>query len=188
MDELNWATDWRLITVTRFSFSFKSPCMSPACDIQVQGACFAFGDDEPQWELSSEQELWLKMNWYCDPPSPSGYHISPDTLNIIIKRYNKRGSIYFDDYVACCVKLQAHTGNDATQVHWNASIPPFSLCFFLLTRCLFPFPVTANFKRKDIMNQGSATFKYDEVSPFLFVLFLKFKTFAAIASSKAKPR
>ncbi|KAM6893948.1 grancalcin-like [Xenentodon cancila] len=38
-----------------------------------------------------------------------GYRMSPQTLNAIIKRYNKGGRIYFDDYVACCVRLQALT-------------------------------------------------------------------------------
>ncbi|KAK5602491.1 hypothetical protein CRENBAI_010354 [Crenichthys baileyi] len=40
-----------------------------------------------------------------------GYHISPQALNAIIKRYNKGGRIYFDDYVACCVKLRTLTDN-----------------------------------------------------------------------------
>ncbi len=42
--------------------------------------------------------------------SVSGYRVSPQTLNAIIKRYNKRGRIFFDDYVACCVRLRALTG------------------------------------------------------------------------------
>ncbi|XP_019747042.1 grancalcin isoform X1 [Hippocampus comes] len=41
--------------------------------------------------------------------SMAGYRISPQALNAIIKRYNKGGRIYFDDYVACCVKLRALT-------------------------------------------------------------------------------
>ncbi|XP_045909557.1 grancalcin [Micropterus dolomieu] len=40
-----------------------------------------------------------------------GYRVSPQTLNAIIKRYNKGGRIFFDDYVACCVKLRALTEN-----------------------------------------------------------------------------
>lgn len=39
-----------------------------------------------------------------------GYRVSPPALNAIIKRYNRGGRIYFDDYVACCVKLRALTG------------------------------------------------------------------------------
>ncbi|XP_028283383.1 grancalcin-like [Parambassis ranga] len=38
-----------------------------------------------------------------------GYRVSPQVLNAIIKRYNKGGRIFFDDYVACCVKLRALT-------------------------------------------------------------------------------
>lgn len=41
--------------------------------------------------------------------SSMGYRISPQALNVIIKRYSKSGRIYFDDYVACCVKLRALT-------------------------------------------------------------------------------
>ncbi|XP_029023225.1 grancalcin isoform X2 [Betta splendens] len=40
-----------------------------------------------------------------------GYRVSPQSLNAIIKRYNKGGRIYFDDYVACCVKLRTLTEN-----------------------------------------------------------------------------
>ncbi|XP_031708011.1 grancalcin-like [Anarrhichthys ocellatus] len=40
-----------------------------------------------------------------------GYRVSPQALNVIIKRYNKGGRIFFDDYVACCVKLRALTEN-----------------------------------------------------------------------------
>ncbi|XP_038572561.1 grancalcin [Micropterus salmoides] len=40
-----------------------------------------------------------------------GYRVSSQTLNAIIKRYNKGGKIFFDDYVACCVKLRALTEN-----------------------------------------------------------------------------
>ncbi|XP_068612392.1 LOW QUALITY PROTEIN: grancalcin-like [Brachionichthys hirsutus] len=40
-----------------------------------------------------------------------GYRISPQTLTAILKRYHKGGRIFFDDYVACCVKLRALTEN-----------------------------------------------------------------------------
>ncbi|XP_077055368.1 sorcin [Siphateles boraxobius] len=52
-----------------------------------------------------------------DPPEMSqclvnmGFRISPQALNAIIKRYSKSGKIYFDDYVACCVRLRALTDN-----------------------------------------------------------------------------
>ncbi|XP_069878021.1 grancalcin [Dipodomys merriami] len=38
-----------------------------------------------------------------------GYRLSPQTLHAIVKRYSKNGRIFFDDYVACCVKLRALT-------------------------------------------------------------------------------
>nr|XP_029516310.1 grancalcin-like [Oncorhynchus nerka] len=41
--------------------------------------------------------------------SAMGYRISPQALNAVIKRYSKAGRIYFDDYVACAVKLRALT-------------------------------------------------------------------------------
>ncbi|XP_034007071.1 sorcin-like [Trematomus bernacchii] len=40
-----------------------------------------------------------------------GFILSPQAQNVIIKRYNKGGRIYFDDYVACCIKLHALTEN-----------------------------------------------------------------------------
>ncbi|XP_072316047.1 sorcin-like [Eucyclogobius newberryi] len=40
-----------------------------------------------------------------------GYRLSPQALNGIIQRYSKNGRIFFDDYVACCVKLRALTEN-----------------------------------------------------------------------------
>ncbi|XP_012296008.2 grancalcin isoform X1 [Aotus nancymaae] len=38
-----------------------------------------------------------------------GYRLSPQTLTVIVRRYSKNGRIFFDDYVACCVKLRALT-------------------------------------------------------------------------------
>ncbi|KAK1798699.1 hypothetical protein P4O66_006984 [Electrophorus voltai] len=38
-----------------------------------------------------------------------GYRLSPQALGCIIMRYSRGGRIYFDDYVACCVKLRAMT-------------------------------------------------------------------------------
>ncbi|KAI4880655.1 hypothetical protein NFI96_013441 [Prochilodus magdalenae] len=40
-----------------------------------------------------------------------GYRLSPQALNCIIKRFSRGGKIFFDDYVACCVKLRALTEN-----------------------------------------------------------------------------
>jgi hypothetical protein len=45
-----------------------------------------------------------------------GYRLSPQTLSAIAKRYSKNGRIFFDDYVACCVKLRALTGIDHFRV------------------------------------------------------------------------
>jgi len=41
--------------------------------------------------------------------SAMGYRVSPQALNVIIRRYSKNGRVYFDDYVACCVKLRTLT-------------------------------------------------------------------------------
>ncbi|CAL8307702.1 unnamed protein product [Merluccius merluccius] len=38
-----------------------------------------------------------------------GYRVSPQALNIIIRRYSKNGRVFFDDYVACCLKLRSLT-------------------------------------------------------------------------------
>ncbi|XP_053327019.1 grancalcin [Spea bombifrons] len=38
-----------------------------------------------------------------------GYRVSPQTLCSLVKRYSKNGKVYFDDYVACCVKLRTMT-------------------------------------------------------------------------------
>ncbi|KAL4675095.1 hypothetical protein H8957_008926 [Semnopithecus entellus] len=38
-----------------------------------------------------------------------GYRLRPQTITTIVKRYSKNGRIFFDDYVACCVKLRALT-------------------------------------------------------------------------------
>ena len=40
----------------------------------------------------------------------SGYRLSPQALNIIVKRYATNARISFDDFVACCVRLKALTG------------------------------------------------------------------------------
>ncbi|CAN9498347.1 unnamed protein product [Ophioblennius macclurei] len=40
-----------------------------------------------------------------------GYHVSPQVIDVIVKRYSREGRIYFDDYVACCIKLQALTAD-----------------------------------------------------------------------------
>ncbi|KAM3873526.1 sorcin [Diretmus argenteus] len=38
-----------------------------------------------------------------------GYNLSPNALNIIVRRYSFQGRIPFDEYVACCIKLRSLT-------------------------------------------------------------------------------
>lgn len=40
----------------------------------------------------------------------SGYRLSPQALNVIVKRYATNAQVSFDDFVACCVRLRALTG------------------------------------------------------------------------------
>lgn len=58
--------------------------------------------------LDTWNEKTISLTFFS--PSISGYRVSPQALNAIIKRYNKGGRIFFDDYVACCVKLRSLTG------------------------------------------------------------------------------
>ncbi|MGH0163418.1 UNVERIFIED_CONTAM: hypothetical protein FKN15_004454, partial [Acipenser sinensis] len=53
--------------------------------------------------------------------SYSRYRISAQTLNGILKRYSKNGRIFFDDYVACCVKLRALTVYNVYNGNLNTS-------------------------------------------------------------------
>ncbi|KAF1388476.1 hypothetical protein PFLUV_G00090610 [Perca fluviatilis] len=41
--------------------------------------------------------------------SMAGYNLSPQAMNIIMKRFSSHGRITFDDFVSCCVKLRALT-------------------------------------------------------------------------------
>ncbi|KAI3361374.1 hypothetical protein L3Q82_012934 [Scortum barcoo] len=38
-----------------------------------------------------------------------GYNLSPQAMNIIMKRYSTNGRIGFDDFITCCVRLRALT-------------------------------------------------------------------------------
>ncbi|XP_059195219.1 sorcin-like isoform X2 [Centropristis striata] len=38
-----------------------------------------------------------------------GYNLSPQAMNILMKRYSLNGRIAFDDFVSCCVRLRALT-------------------------------------------------------------------------------
>ncbi|XP_015214410.1 sorcin isoform X1 [Lepisosteus oculatus] len=65
--------------------------------------------------------------------SSMGYRVSPQVLSGIIKRYSKNGRIFFDDYVACCVKLRALTDSfrrrdTAQQGIVNFQYDDFILC------------------------------------------------------------
>lgn len=53
----------------------------------------------------------------------SGYRVSPQALNGILKRYNRGGRVYFDDYVACCVKLRALTGTGSAATREGETVP-----------------------------------------------------------------
>uniref|UniRef100_UPI00358F8C44 sorcin-like n=1 Tax=Myxine glutinosa TaxID=7769 RepID=UPI00358F8C44 len=39
----------------------------------------------------------------------AGYRLSNHTIGAVVKRFSRDGKIFFDDYVACCVKLRALT-------------------------------------------------------------------------------
>ncbi|KAJ7371939.1 hypothetical protein OS493_022037 [Desmophyllum pertusum] len=41
--------------------------------------------------------------------SAFGYRLSPNALNIVVKRYSTNGRVTFDDFVSCCVRLRALT-------------------------------------------------------------------------------
>uniref|UniRef100_A0A673HM98 Grancalcin-like n=1 Tax=Sinocyclocheilus rhinocerous TaxID=307959 RepID=A0A673HM98_9TELE len=62
-----------------------------------------------------------------------GYRISPQALNAIIKRYSRSGKIYFDDYVACFVKLRALTGEGAIQIHTKLGY--YNCAYYSYTAC-----------------------------------------------------
>ncbi|EGW01902.1 Grancalcin, partial [Cricetulus griseus] len=53
------------------------------------------------------------------------YRLSPQTLAAIVKRYSKNGRIFFDDYVACCVKLRALTDFFRRRDHLQQGIVNF---------------------------------------------------------------
>uniref|UniRef100_A0A8C4QBD7 Grancalcin n=1 Tax=Eptatretus burgeri TaxID=7764 RepID=A0A8C4QBD7_EPTBU len=79
--------------------------------------------------FSEFKDLWVALNGWkrnfvafdrdqsgCVDPaeltqalSSMGYRLSNHTIGAIVKRYSRDGKIFFDDYVACCVKLRALT-------------------------------------------------------------------------------
>ncbi|KAF6113886.1 grancalcin [Phyllostomus discolor] len=60
-----------------------------------------------------------------------GYRLSPQTLSAIVKRYSKNGRIFFDDYVACCVKLRALTDFFRRRDHLQQGVVNFVYDDFL---------------------------------------------------------
>lgn len=60
-----------------------------------------------------------------------GYRLSPQTLAAIVRRYSKNGRIFFDDYVACCVKLRALTDFFRRRDHLQQGIVNFMYEDFL---------------------------------------------------------
>lgn len=62
-----------------------------------------------------------------------GYRVSQQTLNGIIKRYSRGGRIYFDEYVACCVKLRALTDNFRRRDAMNQGSIMFQYDDFILS-------------------------------------------------------
>ncbi|OWK00035.1 hypothetical protein Celaphus_00015834, partial [Cervus elaphus hippelaphus] len=76
------------------------------------------------------KELWAALNsWkqnFVTVDKDGSYRLSPQTVTTIVKRYGKNGRIFFDDYVACCVKLRALTGLNQT-THILEGIQPYEL-------------------------------------------------------------
>lgn len=60
-----------------------------------------------------------------------GYRLSPQTLTAIVRRYSKNGRIFFDDYVACCVKLRALTDFFSKRDHLQEGVVNFIYDDFL---------------------------------------------------------
>lgn len=60
-----------------------------------------------------------------------GFRLSPQTLTAIVKRYSKNGRIFFDDYVACCVKLRALTDFFRRRDHLQQGVANFVYDDFL---------------------------------------------------------
>nr|XP_032820925.1 sorcin isoform X1 [Petromyzon marinus] len=63
----------------------------------------------------------------------NGYRLSPQAINNIVKRFSRDCKIFFDDYVACCVKLRALTDafrrrDTAQQGYVNFAYDDFIQC------------------------------------------------------------
>ena len=46
-----------------------------------------------------------------------GFRLQPATLHVLVGRYSDNGHIKFDDFVACCVKIRALTGERVVLLH-----------------------------------------------------------------------
>lgn len=40
----------------------------------------------------------------------AGFNLSPQAMNIVMKRYSTNGRIGFDDFMSCCIRLRGLTG------------------------------------------------------------------------------
>lgn len=74
----------------------------------------------------SNQTLFL-ITWYELAPIQiclcAGYNLSPQAMNVIMKRFSTSGRITFDDFITCCVKLRALTGEPAGGKCWPFQMP-----------------------------------------------------------------
>lgn len=61
------------------------------------------------WGETAGISVWLCL---C-----AGYNLSPQAMNVIMKRFSTNGRIAFDDFITCCVKLRALTGEWAGGKH-----------------------------------------------------------------------
>lgn len=56
------------------------------------------------WGISPILDLLLNSCFFA------GYNLSPQAMNVIMKRFSMGGRITFDEFISCCVKLRALTG------------------------------------------------------------------------------
>ena len=77
-----------------------------------------------------------------------GYNLQPQTISILVRRYSNDGRIGFDDFVSCCVKLRALTSNNDL--------------FICIVKCFLT--LLGHFQARDTMRNGTATFRFDDVS------------------------
>lgn len=61
------------------------------------------------WVETARIYVWI---YFC-----AGYNLSPQAMNVIVKRFSTNNRITFDEFIACCVKLRALTGEWAGGKH-----------------------------------------------------------------------